>query len=62
MPQMQQTKPLASVYRDNAADCLLRAAEAKDAEAKASLENLARWWTRLANHREKMDGNGEDAE
>jgi hypothetical protein len=54
-------KSLASRYRDNAADCSLRAAEAVDPAVKASLEELARQWTRLAQHREEIDRRAEDA-
>ena len=50
-----QLKPLASKYLDYAAECMMKAAQATSSEAKAALEGLARQWTRLAEHREKID-------
>ena len=34
---------------------MMKAAEATTSEAKAALERLSRQWTRLAEHREKID-------
>lgn len=52
---MPEKKSLASQYRDNAAECLLKAADAVDPAVKASLQELARQWSRLAEHREQID-------
>ena len=59
---MPPRKSFASHYRDNAAECLLKAADAKTPETKAGLEELARQWTKLAEHRERIDQrtNGDD--
>jgi|SRR5918994_2316269 hypothetical protein len=52
---MPSRKTLAPQYRDNAAECLLRAADATDPAVKASFQELARQWTKLAEHRERID-------
>jgi hypothetical protein len=52
---MPLRKPLAPQYRDRAAECTLQAASATDPAVKASLEELARQWTRLAEHRERIE-------
>jgi hypothetical protein len=52
---MPEKKSLASQYRDNAAECMLKAADATDPAVKASLEELGRQWTKLAEHRERID-------
>jgi hypothetical protein len=52
---MPEKKSLASQYRDNAAECMLKAADATDPASKASLKELARHWTKLAEYRERID-------
>jgi hypothetical protein len=52
---MPVRKSVAPQYRDRAAECLLQAASATDPAVKASLEELARQWTRLAEHRERIE-------
>ena len=52
---MPPRKSLSGQYRDNAAECLLKAAAATDRESETSLESLARQWSRLAEHRERSE-------
>jgi hypothetical protein len=52
---MPEKKSFASQYRDHAGECMLKAADATDPPVKASLEELARQWIKLAEHRERID-------
>jgi hypothetical protein len=45
----------AAFYRDRAAECALRAAEATAPDIKKSYEDLEAQWLRLAEHHERAE-------